>query len=151
MAQFHPAFTDAQIRLLGIIAIEAAGLDMLVSSTLAVLTGTPKSIDDNRLFARDTRDKANEIEARDDLPANLAKAVQAIPGILEDRNFAIHGVTVWDQKDLVAGKACDFGFRGKWKTNDHDVRRDEAWMQGLIDRIADVNGHLVAFLVSQDA
>lgn len=56
----HHNFPDETIRLIGLIAIETAYLDVFLGIALANLTGTSADLSNNTMFATDTRKKVGE-------------------------------------------------------------------------------------------
>lgn len=134
----HKDFSDDYLRLTGIVAIEGSSMDLFLGQALAIASGSSLDIAHNDEFGVDTRIKCQKLENTPGLDDEVYSALSGVKSILDDRNYAIHGHTVytsdWSQKVSFRSRAA----RGKHV----GPERNEEWLQELVDRISYVNGVL---------
>lgn len=143
MVKIHPFFEEDVIRLTGIVAIEGAFLDMEIGLALARLTGRPEVITDSDEFAADTRKKVERLQGLTNTPAAIIAALSDWKSISADRNYAIHGLTLFTAPDLNSAKTGE-AMRGKYVGR--GVVRDATWLADLVERISKVTTVFVDFL-----
>lgn len=146
--KFYPAYPDEIIRLIGIVAIESAYLDLLLGEVLATTSGGITDGAVNPDYKIDTRRKIQKLEKCSDLPVQLSIALQGIPEILADRNYAIHGFGTCGAESF-RGIEQHHALRGKYAGK--NVQRDAAWLMNLIERISETNQTLVELCRTQQS
>lgn len=143
---FHQTFTKEFVSATGIVAINGAYLDLLVGQALAKASGKSVDIAANSEFGEDTRKKCEKLAKIEGLPADVYRALKMMKSILADRNFAIHGVAAQNAD----GSLAHMRMRGKAGQAGQVEDREQAWIDNLIARIAEVSGILLHhFLAAQ--
>ena len=141
--KFYPQYSDDYIRLTGIIAIEGAHIDLLLSVACARANGRTESRNQGKDFRSETRDKVEQILKSESAPKSLKDCLVDWKSIADDRNYAIHGFTAFSDFSL-SSKKTSHALRGPYSTE--PILRNEEWLKVLTERMFKIADALSVYL-----